>query len=228
VENSIAAIAAALAAGIELIEVDVRCTADGGLFLLHDATLDRVTGSPGRLAALTTHGAARLRLRDGSPLPRLDDALDLCAGRAVLCLDVKEHRTATLLPRVLAGRVAAVEVWSSHRSVVRAAAALGVRATLISSGIMDLGIGGLIWSAWECGASGLSFYPADLEDHVAAACRNAAMPFLCGAPNDERTWRRLHRLGARAAITDRPLACRDLLTAPERQTRAGPRRSVAA
>lgn len=207
-ENSLAAVSAAITAGLTLIEVDVRATRDGVPFLLHDATLERTTQLGGRLTALTAGEAARARLADGAPLPRLEAALELAHGRAVLCLDVKDRRVFPALATLVRGREEEVEVWSADREVVRQSIRAGVRAVLISTGLMARGIGGLIWAAWEAGATGLSFYPADLEPHVAAACRNARMPFLCGVPNDIGTWRYLLNAGARAAITDRPLHCR--------------------
>lgn len=207
VENSLSAVAAALTAGIQLVEVDVRVARDGALFLLHDATLDRTTDASGRLAYLTTEQASHARLRDRLSLPRLEDALDLCLRRAVLCLDVKDSLAAVPLLSVLRRHDTDVEVWSDHESVVTHASSQGLRTALISSGLLPRGIGDFLWRARECGAASVSFYPADLEPHIAAACRHAAMPFLCGTPNDEPTWHYLERVGARAAITDRPLDC---------------------
>ena len=43
-ENSLAAIENAIAAGYDIVEVDIRQSADGGLFLLHDDTLERMAG----------------------------------------------------------------------------------------------------------------------------------------------------------------------------------------
>ena len=41
-ENTLPAFAAAVAAGAEMIELDVRCTSDGVPVVVHDATLDRL------------------------------------------------------------------------------------------------------------------------------------------------------------------------------------------
>lgn len=49
-ENTLAAFAAAVAAGADLVELDVRLSADGAAAVVHDATLDRVFGLPGRVA----------------------------------------------------------------------------------------------------------------------------------------------------------------------------------
>jgi glycerophosphoryl diester phosphodiesterase len=206
-ENSLASIGAALGEGLDYVEVDVRLGLDGGLYLLHDATLERTTDHAGRLADLTAAQIERVHLEDGSTLPRLESALALCATRATLCLDVKEARATTVLLRALRACQGPLEVWSEHEMVVAACAEFGLPTVLISNGLLPRGIGDFLWRARELGASGVSFYPADIEPHIAAACRNAAMPFLCGTPNDEGTWRFLVDAGARAIITDRPLHC---------------------
>jgi glycerophosphoryl diester phosphodiesterase len=45
-ENTVAAFRAARRAGADMVELDVRRTADGGVVVMHDATLRRVWGSP--------------------------------------------------------------------------------------------------------------------------------------------------------------------------------------
>src|SRR5262249_14682751 len=100
-ENSLAAVSAAACAGFTLVAVDVRVSADGAPFLRHDARLERTTSAAGRLATLPAAHARRARLADGSPLPRLEEALDLCRGRAVLCLDVKTAAALPALTRLL-------------------------------------------------------------------------------------------------------------------------------
>jgi glycerophosphoryl diester phosphodiesterase len=212
-ENSLGAVSAAVRAGFRLVEVDVRASADGVPFLLHDLRLERTTSAAGRLSTLAAAQARRALLADGSPLPRLDEALEIVRGRAVLCLDVKSCAILPALERMLRPGDPDVEIWSESDALVRFAAERGIAATLICTGLLRRGIGAFLWRAWEAGATGVSFYPADLEVHVAAACRNAGMPFLCGTPNDERTWRFLLDQGARAAITDRPLECRGWLNA---------------
>jgi glycerophosphoryl diester phosphodiesterase len=52
-ENTAAAFAAALRLGVEMIEFDVRLSADGGLAIVHDDTVDRTSDGSGPVAALT-------------------------------------------------------------------------------------------------------------------------------------------------------------------------------
>ncbi len=208
-ENSLAAIGAAIAARIELVEVDVRLGGDGQLYLLHDTTLDRTTSGTGRLQR---SGPATLRevvLSDGSRLPALGDALDAAKGRTILCLDVKDS-VAEELCRFRIPRDGNVQIWSSHRPVV-AAWSGRVPTLAICSGLFRERPGAFIWRARQDGADAVSFYPADLEPYVAAACRNSGVPFFAGTPNDHGTWRTLLRLGVSGLITDRPLELREHL-----------------
>ncbi|HEX7083758.1 MAG TPA: glycerophosphodiester phosphodiesterase [Gaiellaceae bacterium] len=52
-ENTLAAFAAAEQAGADMIELDVRLAADGGVAVLHDRTLERVWGMSRAIAELT-------------------------------------------------------------------------------------------------------------------------------------------------------------------------------
>lgn len=51
-ENTLPAFEAALAAGADVLEMDVHATADGALVVMHDHTVDRTTDGMGEIAAL--------------------------------------------------------------------------------------------------------------------------------------------------------------------------------
>lgn len=96
-ENSLPALAAAVAAGADELEFDLRSSADGVAMVLHDATLDRTHELSGPVAS---HGHAALakaavRHTDGGTLPRmgvptLDDVLDLFASEVELNVHIKK------------------------------------------------------------------------------------------------------------------------------------------
>jgi glycerophosphoryl diester phosphodiesterase len=127
-ENSLAAIEQAISAGYDVVEIDICRTADGGLFLLHDETLERMTGLDQRPEALTSAELADLRLRnrDGGKdnsvtlerLPSLADVFELTRGRIFLHLDVK-HRAVIQDVIALAktmGVDSQVDFWASLES----------------------------------------------------------------------------------------------------------------
>jgi glycerophosphoryl diester phosphodiesterase len=52
-ENTLEALRRAKALGVDVLEMDLRFTADGEIVLMHDATVDRTTNGKGRVANLT-------------------------------------------------------------------------------------------------------------------------------------------------------------------------------
>ncbi len=92
-ENSLPSIEAAIAMGCDMIEVDVRRTADEHLVLMHDSTVDRTTNGTGRVDAMTLQQVRKLRLldKDGQPtdlsVPTLREALIACHSRIMVNLD---------------------------------------------------------------------------------------------------------------------------------------------
>jgi glycerophosphoryl diester phosphodiesterase len=81
-DNSLEAFAAAIEAGADAIEFDVRRTRDGVLVAFHDPG---VGGDP--VAALTR---AELAARTGHAPPLLEEILDLARGRIGLDVELKE------------------------------------------------------------------------------------------------------------------------------------------
>lgn len=108
-ENSLLSLRRAIEAGYDVVEIDVRRTADGEFVLLHDDTLERMTGvdrEPEQLTLAELTSLA-LRNRDGGPenpftgekLPSLRDVFEFTRDRIFIHLDIK-HRH--VIPEVLA------------------------------------------------------------------------------------------------------------------------------
>ncbi|SCO35401.1 uncharacterized protein FFNC_04417 [Fusarium fujikuroi] len=108
-ENSLLSIRRAIEAGYNIVEIDVRRTADGEFVLLHDVTLERMTGVDKKPEELTLGELISLPLknRDGGPnspfteekLPGLRDVFELTRDKIYIHLDIK-HRH--VIPDVLA------------------------------------------------------------------------------------------------------------------------------
>ena len=88
-ENSIAGFEAAIAAGADYVETDVRMTADGVLVCSHDPDLGRVAGVAAKIAECTAQALEAIELAGGGRILRLDAVLALARGRVPLMLDVK-------------------------------------------------------------------------------------------------------------------------------------------
>ncbi|MEP6811722.1 MAG: glycerophosphodiester phosphodiesterase [Actinomycetota bacterium] len=63
-ENTLAAFAAAVDAGADMIELDVQCTSDGDAVVIHDATLDRIWGVPRRVVEMRADEVRALGIPD--------------------------------------------------------------------------------------------------------------------------------------------------------------------
>jgi glycerophosphoryl diester phosphodiesterase len=67
-ENTLAGFRRALALGIPAVELDVSLTADRRAVVFHDSDMDRLTGAPGTLLAMTWDQVSRLRIRREVPM----------------------------------------------------------------------------------------------------------------------------------------------------------------
>lgn len=93
-ENSMAAFRKAIELGVDIIELDVCCTKDGVLVLIHDKTVDRTTNGNGAVADFTFEEIRKLRLKHNGTvtdeqIPTLEEALTLAKGKAMVDLDIK-------------------------------------------------------------------------------------------------------------------------------------------
>ncbi|WP_369976674.1 glycerophosphodiester phosphodiesterase family protein [Xanthomonas bundabergensis] len=98
-ENTLDGIAACIAHGVDMVEVDVRTSRDGTLVLMHDERVDRTTDGHGAVADLDAAQIAALRVRSqgggrastltGRHPPTLAQALATARGRVLVNLDVK-------------------------------------------------------------------------------------------------------------------------------------------
>lgn len=100
VENSRAAIAAAVEAGAVFVESDCHLTADGAVVLAHDADLGRVLGDPRAVSDITAAELATL-MRDRGGLITLDEALE-AFPRTRFNIDVKAEAAAEPAGRLVA------------------------------------------------------------------------------------------------------------------------------
>lgn len=100
-ENSIRAIQAAIAAGVDGVEFDVRLSSDGQLFLCHDPTLERTHDVEQHIAQLTAAKIRKIKGVDGDHVPSLEEALKAC-GDTPAYIEAKARGWAKPLARVLA------------------------------------------------------------------------------------------------------------------------------
>lgn len=92
-ENSLASYRTAEEIGVDEVETDVRISADGQLFMLHDATLDRVAAEPagrglGEVAGLPWSTISSVDIGAGERVPTLQQMYDVTTR--VIQLEIKD------------------------------------------------------------------------------------------------------------------------------------------
>jgi glycerophosphoryl diester phosphodiesterase len=228
-ENTLAAFDAAVAAGADVLELDVRLSRDRVPVVIHDATLERTTNATGRVA---DHSAGELAELDaggwfaprfaGEPVPTLAQVFARYAGRVAIDVEVKaeafeepapedaiERQVAALARRH--GMAGSVLVSSfEHRLVARlATGGAAVAAGWLHDGPADeSACAGLHATerALACIAPAEHLAPEDVERHAAAGMRLVAFTV-----DDATDLRRLLDWGVGGIVTNDPPALVRLL-----------------
>lgn len=140
-ENTLAAARCAFMAGFDIVEIDVRETADGDIVVMHDRTLDRTTTSRGLVTARTR---AELDALDagsrfhahfaGEKVPGFDETLALArrCGKG-LYVEIKDAPAATVLAQVeAADMLGSCFFWSFSTAGLKALRALSADARIMA------------------------------------------------------------------------------------------------
>jgi glycerophosphoryl diester phosphodiesterase len=94
-ENTLASFRRAFADGIDILETDVRLTADSAFVCIHDSTVDRTTNGTGEVARMTSRQLRSLKADCGKPgfedarIPLLEEVLAIVPPDVVLGLELK-------------------------------------------------------------------------------------------------------------------------------------------
>ncbi len=113
-ENSLEAFSLSLADRADMIEFDVRLSADGEAVVIHDARTGRTARENLTVGQCNAARLRKVRLRNGEPIPLLADVLDLIRGVVPVNIEVKTNGGVHASLRVIDGmRYEGVVVLSS-------------------------------------------------------------------------------------------------------------------
>lgn len=216
-ENTLPAIAAALADGFDYVEVDVALTADRQPVLMHDATVDRTTDGHGRIAALTLAEVRALdagawfdRAYSGTQVPTLAEFLDLLATTS-------QRAIVELKGEWDAASVAAVVDETSTRDLERRVAlssfdartlALATTASEIVPRLLILAHipGDVVRAAAEAGARGIvvSRKAVLATPGIVDEAHAAGLRIVVYTLNEDSQWDEVTALGVDGIVTDDP------------------------
>ena len=216
-ENTMAAFRLGAQHGYRMFECDAKLSADGVVFLMHDATLDRTTNGQGiggdrpwsELSQLDA-GSWHSRAYAGEPLPTLENLARFCiANEHFLNIEIKptpgvEQRTGEVVAaeaaRLFAGRTPPLLTSFRPESLL---GALQVAPQLPRGLLLDT-----LWDGWfehaqklQCAA--LVCNHALWDAALVRKAKDAGLRCLSYTVNDEWAAQRLLDLGTDAVITDR-------------------------
>jgi glycerophosphoryl diester phosphodiesterase len=208
-EHTLEAYDLALQQGADVLEVDVRVTADGELVAIHDPTLERTTGDPRAVADVEAGEIAELDGRTRPPT--LDTVLERYAQRTRLLLEIKdpepasERRLAEAITRRELGDRVAVQCFDHEalRRLQRLAPELTVVALYRLTDDRDVVLAGLGEAASWASAVNCPLRALDGGEVVRAAARLGPAVWTYTV-NDAREAERLATLGVAAIVTDAP------------------------
>lgn len=109
-ENTLAAFALAIAQGAQMIELDLHCSSDNQVVVIHDETLDHTTNLKGRVDQFTLAEIKQADAGHGERVPTLEETLDLTVSKLRLYLEIKDRRAAAETLRIVRARRCQSEV----------------------------------------------------------------------------------------------------------------------
>lgn len=210
-ENTLPAFQAAIDAGADFFELDVRTTADGRLVLMHDATVDRTTNGSGPVREMTFD---RIRALDagarfspqfaGTKVPSFAEALALAHGKIGVYVDSKD-----IAPSDLVAALTNADMLSSV-VIYGGAGFLGkVRAAYPSLRVMPEAAGSATLEKLLAGLQPrvVAFDAIDFTGDVIAVAKRAAVDIYVdrlGSADKPAGWQDAVDRGATGIQTDRP------------------------
>ncbi len=217
-ENTLISFRQAFQAGADGVEMDLRRSRDGVLYLLHDKTLDRTTNGKGLASKLTMAelkkfdaGAKKSPKYAGTRIPTFEEAARTCAGRGLMLLDLKENGLCAGIAEIArkTGTLGQIVVccWTD-------AQLLDAHKHLAEAVIVKLGSApaefGPDWfrRLRRKGAVGFSLDFSSVTPAFLRKAAGAAMPVYVWTLNNAVEIQRAYLLGVSGILTDDPAAAR--------------------
>ncbi|HXD41946.1 MAG TPA: glycerophosphodiester phosphodiesterase [Ramlibacter sp.] len=225
-ENTLAAFRLGARYGYRMFECDAKLSADGVIFLMHDANLQRTTNAldvfgPGGSAVGGDHPWSELSQLDaggwhsrayaGEPLPTLENVARFCLRNGhLLNIEIKptpghEKRTGEAVAR------AAARLWAGAAvpPLLTAFEPESLQGALTAAPHLPRGLLlDSLWSGWldtalSLGCAAVVCHHALWDHSSLTQARSAGLRCLSYEVDDEQTAQRLIQLGTDGMITDR-------------------------
>lgn len=219
-ENTLRAFAAAVEAGADMCEFDVRMTLDGEVIVIHDDTVNRTTDGRGEVARMSLAAVKRLDAGArfgaefrGEPIPTLDEVAAALAGRCAMDVELKarglELRVCEILRRRGALETAVVSSFEWDQLRIVAAAEPGLRLALLA----EEEPGAMLAAAAAMRVYAVAPRFNLVRPELCAEAHRRGLKVLAWTVDDEPAMRRFIAEGVDGVMTNHPERLRAVLDA---------------
>ena len=107
-ENTLAAYQNTINDGADFVEIDLRTTKDSQLVIMHNSTIDHMTGQQGEISSFTFDSLRRIKVREPlhpewglHKIPTFKEVLQLCKGKINIYIDFKDASVAETYKQII-------------------------------------------------------------------------------------------------------------------------------
>ncbi len=196
--------------GLKAVEFDIHETVDGVWVVHHDDTLDRTTIESGPIKGRTWEELSKVRTKEGEPLPRLEEVLDLFDDSDIeLQIELKSSgdwkRLGSLLSSYKKNTQFTVISFNHRWLLDFKMTAPDIRTTCL---VFALPVNPVA-IVQAAKADGLSLSVGWIDKLTVQECHQAGFKVTAWSANDRATFRRMKELGIDYLGTDMPYIAKD-------------------
>ncbi|MEW5946025.1 MAG: glycerophosphodiester phosphodiesterase [bacterium] len=222
-ENTLAAFRAAVDAGADMFELDVRLTGDGQMVVIHDDALDRTTDGAGKVSALTLDEIKKLdagawfdeKFR-GERVPTLRESLEFARGKIRVNIEIKEEGFEEQVVKLVEelDMVGGVFVSSFHHDVIRKIKDLN-REILTGALVKVVDAAALDALVEKYRPDAINPRYIAVTPAVVKECRRRGLMVFVYTVNEPEMMKRLVRFGVDGVITNYPEKLKEIIAPDE-------------
>lgn len=204
-ENSLEAFRLALALPVDMIEFDIRKSRDNQLYVMHDKETGRTAEKNIDIEQSLSEEIANVKLKNGEPIPILNDVLRLVAGMVGLNIEVKSEGSGALTAAHLAGSGYKGPVLISSFKEREVQDARRVLPTMPVSGIFDTFVLQEVSKYKSMGYGLISLRKKTVTRELVNACHDQKIKVYVWTVDEEEEIRRFIEWGVDGMYSNKPM-----------------------
>ncbi|HEX9021650.1 MAG TPA: glycerophosphodiester phosphodiesterase [Nitrospirota bacterium] len=210
-ENSLEAIHRALSYPVDMIELDIRRSRDGALFVMHDRMTGRTADRNVDIERSASGEIGALRLKNGEPVPTLADVVRTVAGSVGVNLEIKSDGAGTLAAQYLLSTGYEGYVLISSFKEEEISAVRRAMPALPVSMIFDVFAARDVPAYRERGYRIISLRKKAVDERLVSACHAQGVQAYVWTVDEENEMRKFISMGVDGIYSNRPEALKGIV-----------------